>query len=171
MPATISGLPAHALIVHATVILVPLAALLLALTALWPRLRRALGPLPAIGAALAVILVPITTATGDKLRDRLGFDNPLVARHAELAEELLPWVIGMFAAAVLLLVVAGWRPNAWSIPVRAQAGPAAATRARAITAVASVIALALALVVIVEVVRIGHAGAEAVWHGVGSASS
>ncbi len=35
----IFGLPAHPLVVHATVVLVPLAALLVAAAALWPALR------------------------------------------------------------------------------------------------------------------------------------
>jgi hypothetical protein len=170
VPTTISGLPAHALIVHATVVLVPLAALLLVLTAVWPRVRRALGPLPALASAGALILVPITTSTGEKLRDKLGVENPLIARHEALGEELLPWVAGMFAAALLLLFVHGWRPTAWTMPVPAEAGSASATRTlpRALTAVVSLIVIALAVIVIVEVVRIGHAGAEAVWQGVGS---
>ncbi|WP_045878262.1 DUF2231 domain-containing protein [Pseudofrankia sp. DC12] len=170
MPATISGLPAHALIVHATVVLVPLAALLLALTALWPRVRRALGPLPALACAGALILVPITTSTGEKLRDKLGVDNPLIARHAALGEDLLPWVAGLFVAALLLLFVHGWRPTAWSMPGTVQAGSGSSVRTlpRLLTAVVSLIVVVLAVIVIVEVVRIGHAGAEAVWQGVGS---
>lgn len=170
MPSTISGLPAHALIVHATVVLVPLAALLLVVTAVWPRVRRALGPLPALAAAGALILVPITTSTGEKLRDKLGVENPLIARHEALGKELLPWVAAMFAAALLLLFVHGWRPTAWTMPAAAEAGPGSSARTlpRALTAVVSVIVIALAVIVIVEVVRIGHAGAEAVWQGVGS---
>ncbi|ONH30540.1 DUF2231 domain-containing protein [Pseudofrankia asymbiotica] len=169
MPATVSGLPTHALIIHATVALVPLAAVLLVLVALWPRLRRALGPLPAIGAAVALILVPITTSTGDKLKDQLGVDNPLVNRHAELGEQLLPWVAALFVAALVLLFADGWRPTAWATPAAASgAGTATASRMRIVTIVVSVIVIALAVVTVVEVIRIGHAGAEAVWQGVGS---
>jgi hypothetical protein len=162
VPATLFGLPAHALIVHAAVVLVPLAALLLALCALWPRLRRALGPLPAIGAAGALVLVPITTSSGEKLKARLGFDNPLIERHAALGHELLPWAAGLFVAAALLLVVDGWRPTAWATPA------GAGTRSRLLALALSVVVLALAVVTVVEVVRIGHAGAEAVWKGSGS---
>ncbi|MDT3444795.1 MULTISPECIES: DUF2231 domain-containing protein [unclassified Pseudofrankia] len=171
MPDTVSGLPTHALIVHATVVLIPLAAALLALSALWPRLRRTLGPLPTLGAAVALILVPITTATGDKLRDRLGVDNPLINRHADLGEQLLPWVAALFVAAVLLLWADGWRPTAWSTPAPgtgARAATATGSRMRVVALVVSVIVLALAVVTVVEVIRIGHAGAEAVWQGVGT---
>jgi hypothetical protein len=175
MPTTIMGLPAHALIVHATVVGVPLAALLLILTAVWPRVRRALGPLPAIAGAVALILVPITTSTGDKLKDKLGVgeNNPLINRHEALAGELLPWVAAMFVAAVLVLFLNGWRPGSWTIPVpvASEAGTSGWTRSRVLTTVVSVIAVALAVIVIVEVVRIGHAGAEAVWQGIGSNGS
>ncbi|WP_233625292.1 hypothetical protein [Actinoplanes sp. ATCC 53533] len=42
---TVNGLPAHILLVHAIVVLLPLAALLLVLTAVWPAARRRLaGP-------------------------------------------------------------------------------------------------------------------------------
>jgi hypothetical protein len=40
---TIGGLPAHPLIVHATVVLVPLAAAAVALHAFWPAARARLG--------------------------------------------------------------------------------------------------------------------------------
>jgi hypothetical protein len=169
LPATVFGLPTHALVIHATVMLVPLAAMLLVLVALWPRLRRALGPLPAVGAAIALILVPITTSTGDKLKERLGVDNPLIERHEHLGEQLLPWVAALFVAALALLFTDGWRPNAWATPAPASAGGVAtASRMRIATIVISVIVIALAVVTVVEVIRIGHAGAEAVWQGAGS---
>ena len=167
MPTKLFGLPAHALIVHLAVVGIPLAALLLILCSLWPRVRRALGPLPAIGAAAALIIVPITTSTGEKLKEHLGFDNKLIERHADLGDELLPWVIALFVAAVLLLAADGWRPKAWATPAQAQVS----TRVRVLTLAFSLAVVVLAVVTIVQVVRIGHAGAEAVWNGVGSSSS
>jgi hypothetical protein len=166
VPATLFGLPAHALVVHATVVLVPLAALLLGLGALWPRVRRALGPLPALTGVGALVLVPITTSTGRTLKARLGFDNALIERHAALANGLLPWVAGLCAAGLLMLVVDGWRPTAWATPTPVRV----AAPTRAVRLILSLALLALAVVVIVEVARIGHAGAEAVWNGVGTAA-
>lgn len=40
---TIFGLPLHPLVVHATEVIVPLAAVLVVLTAAWPRFRRWAG--------------------------------------------------------------------------------------------------------------------------------
>lgn len=42
MPTTLNGLPAHILFVHA-VVLIPLAALLLVVSAVWPTARRKVG--------------------------------------------------------------------------------------------------------------------------------
>ena len=54
---SVNGLPAHILLVHALVVLLPLAALLLVLTAAWPAAR---GRLAGLNANLSV-LVPVTT--------------------------------------------------------------------------------------------------------------
>ncbi|WP_239380981.1 DUF2231 domain-containing protein [Frankia sp. CIT1] len=97
----IFGLPAHPLVVHATAVLVPLAALVVAAVALWPALHRRLGPLPLGLAAVALALVPLTTSTGDQLEARLP-ESPLIARHAELADGLLPWVFGLFTISVFV---------------------------------------------------------------------
>jgi len=144
---------------------------LLLAAAAWPRLRRALGPLPALSALGALILVPITTHTGEQLRDRLP-DNPLIARHAELGDSLLPWVAGLFVAALLLLWNDNWRPNAWASPSR-ETDRATSRRSTAVhvmrrgtsgmTALALALVLATAVGSVVQVVRIGHSGAKAAW--------
>lgn len=56
---TVNGLPAHILLVHAIVVLLPLAALLLVLTALWPAARRRLAGPNAILSLLVLALVPV----------------------------------------------------------------------------------------------------------------
>ena len=47
MPSTIFGLPVHPLLVHATVVFVPLAVAMVVLAVLVPRFRVWAGPLPA----------------------------------------------------------------------------------------------------------------------------
>ena len=70
---TISGLPAHPLIVHATVVLVPLAAAAVALHTFWPAARARLGLVTLGAAVLAVVLVPLSTSSGEQLEhDVLG---------------------------------------------------------------------------------------------------
>jgi hypothetical protein len=67
---TVNGLPAHILLVHAIVVLLPLAALLLVLTAVWPDARRRLAGPNALLSLLVVVLVPLTTSAGEWLERR-----------------------------------------------------------------------------------------------------
>ncbi|WP_433502372.1 hypothetical protein ACQP04_21600 [Pseudonocardia halophobica] len=53
---TVAGLPAHILLVHAVVVLVPLTALLLVVESLWPAARRRLA-WPAAALALVAVVV------------------------------------------------------------------------------------------------------------------
>lgn len=93
MPSTINGLPAHVLLVHVVVVLVPLAALTLIASATWPAARRRLGIGIPIGAFAALVAVPITTSAGKWLRDRVP-NTALVRRHAGLGGQLLPFAFG-----------------------------------------------------------------------------
>ena len=58
---TVNDLPVHILLVHAIVVLLPLSALLLVLSTLWPAARAKLACSNAILSVLVVVLVPITT--------------------------------------------------------------------------------------------------------------
>jgi hypothetical protein len=78
---TLFGLPAHPLLVHVPVVVVPLA-LLVAIAALWPRVRR---PAALVAAALAVvggIGVALAAQSGEQLQEQVpGSDR--VQDHAE----------------------------------------------------------------------------------------
>jgi len=58
---TIFDLPVHPLVVHATVVALPAAALAVGLAAVLPRFRRWAGLLPLALASAALVLVPVTT--------------------------------------------------------------------------------------------------------------
>jgi hypothetical protein len=183
VPTRISGLPAHVLLVHAVVVLVPLAALLLVASAWWPAARRKLGLLTPLAALIALILVPVTTHAGEWLRDRVPA-TPLIDRHAELGDSLLPWALAMFVVAVLVWYVhLGARlPGRLGVGARRlQAAPdrrgvlsagarpatltAAPPRVNVLTLIAAVLATVLAVGSVVQVVRIGESGSKAVWQG------
>ena len=173
---TLDGLPAHPLLVHAVVILLPLAAGALVLHAVWPAARRRLG-LVTPGLALVVLaLVPVTMRAGRDLADSIGAaSSPQVQRHQQLADQLLPWTVALF-----VLAVAQWW---WTGPgdrVLAGAGSAGGTgsaggssggSAGGVRRLASLALLLLTLVVAVGatvvLVRAGDAGARATWGGVG----
>lgn len=146
---TFFGLPLHPLVVHATEVIVPTAALVLLLAAAWPRFRRWARFLPLGLALAALVLVPLSTESGEALEERVS-ESGLVETHADLAEGLLPWVIGLVVVAGVLL----W----WNWSERSARKP--------MKWVAIVLIVAAALVstgTVVQAVRIGHSGAAAVW--------
>ncbi|WP_234330490.1 DUF2231 domain-containing protein [Streptomyces acidiscabies] len=94
----INGIPAHVLFVHVVVVLVPLTALALILCAAFPSVMRRFGLALPVLALVSLISVPLTTDAGEWLERHVASD-PLVRRHAELGDELLPWAIGLFLVA------------------------------------------------------------------------
>jgi hypothetical protein len=171
---TIFGLPAHPLIVHATVVMVPLAALAVALHTFWARARVRLGLVTLALTLVAVVLVPLSTSTGEQLQSEVG-NSALVHEHAELADGLLPWVLGLLVVAALL-VVRDWRADPTHVSRRRApwlhrddgVGRVAAFGTRSV--VLGVLAAVMVLGTTVQVVLIGHSGAKAAWHGVASAT-
>jgi hypothetical protein len=164
---TIAGLPAHPLVVHATVVLVPLAAVAVALHMFWPAARARLGLVTLGAAVLAVVLVPLSTSSGEQLEHEVPH-TALIERHTELADGLLPWVIGLLIVAVLLAVRDLLSQDGRGL-LRVPTG-AATTVAAALTRPA-VLGLLTVLVVVgttQQVVRIGHSGAKASWNDVAS---
>lgn len=155
---TIFGLPMHPLVVHATVVLVPLTAVLVAFAALSRRFRSWAGFLPFGASVLGLILVPISTSSGEELEKRLP-QSALIERHSELADGLLPWVIVLAVAAAALLFV----------HLR-ERSVAAAPLSRAILATVIVVAIIGSAGTVFQVGRIGHAGANASWSDVGSSA-
>lgn len=149
MPDSVFGLPVHPLIVHATVVLVPLTAVLLALTLVLPRVRRWAGPLPLGLAAISVVLAPLSTSSGETLEDVVG-ETRLVEQHAELGEMLVWWCLGM-------LVVAG---VSWFLRRDDKAV------ARGVATGLLVAGLVVSAGALVQTVLVGHSGAEAAWDGV-----
>ncbi|MEV6624870.1 DUF2231 domain-containing protein [Amycolatopsis sp. NPDC051106] len=164
---TLNGLPAHVLLVHAIVVLLPLAALLLVLSALWPAARRRLAVSNALLSVVVVILVPITTNAGEWLERRVA-STPLVRAHTQLGDTAL-WVA--IPVAVLALVV-WWRERE---SVRADEEALARRRflapaSTAVTAVLAVLAVVAAGAAVYDVYRIGDSGAQASWQGQFSAT-
>ena len=158
---TIADLPLHPLVVHATEVIVPAAALAVLLAVLWPRFRRWAGYLPLGLSVVAVVLVPLSTESGEALQRRVG-GNGLITTHAELADGLLPWVLALAVVALALAVF--HRKDPWSLGYRN------------LTWVPVVLIVAGVLVAggtAVQAVRVGHSGATAVWSGkvVSSSSS
>jgi hypothetical protein len=154
---SIFGLPVHPLIVHATTVIVPAAALAVALAAVYPRFRRWAGWGPAALALVSIVLVPLTTQSGESLQHALP-RNPLIEEHAHLADGLLPFVIALAVGAIGLFL---WQRRVDGL------GPVTASFPRWLVTVLIVLSLAGAVGTVVQTVRIGHSGAKAAWSSVG----
>lgn len=153
----IAGLPVHALVVHAAVVLGPLAALcLLAYAAVlgwrvglrWPTLL-----LCAIAAGSAFV----ATESGEQLEHRVGeprFDH---AERGELAAISLYVLFGV--AVVVILILARVVRTVGSRPAPARG-----------TVPAVVLAVLAAVFAVGAITLAGHSGAKNVWDQVGSSA-
>ena len=147
---TITGIPAHALLVHAIVVLAPLVALLEILCAFWPAARRRLVWLVLALAAAAMVLTPLTIKAGAWLYNQQTRPSDILRTHAERGEWMIYFSIGLLLVAIALAVMQ-WLEGRSD------------KRRTAATVIVAIVALAVGVSSIVGVVRIGDAGAEAVW--------
>ncbi len=153
----ISGLPVHPLVVHAVVVLLPLAILGTIALAVRPSWRISYGPLVVAVAAVAAALVPISTSSGEALEKRVG--DP--GEHAALGDQLLWFALPVLILALVLVVLAR-RDRSRNADVAGTGTDTSRSPARATTAVA-VLAVLASLACAVQVYRVGDSGAKAVW--------
>ena len=151
---TITGIPAHALLVHAIVVLAPLVAVLEILCGFWPAVRSRLVSLVLVLAAANLVLTPLTTEAGEWLYNQQSQPSHILRTHAERGQWMIYFSIGLLVVAVALAVI-HWLERR-------------SDRRRTVaTAVVAIAALVVGVSSIVGVVRIGDAGAHAVWGGQG----
>ena len=149
---TIWGLPAHALLVHAIVVLAPLTAVLEILCGFWPAARRRLVWLVLALAIVTLVLTPITTEAGEWLKHQRTSVSPILQEHAERADWMIYFSVALLVVAVALAVL-HWLEGRSD------------DRRRVATVVVAIVALVVGVSSIVTVARIGHTGAESVWGG------
>jgi hypothetical protein len=155
----VNGLPVHALVVHAVVVLLPLACLGTIAIAVRPRWRHRYGVLVVACAAVSTALIPVATSSGEALEGHVG--NPGV--HAELGDQLILFALPLLALSAALVWLDRRQAPAAVEPV-GDAAPAVADR-KSVTAtrVVAVLALVAALATSVQVYRVGDSGARAAW--------
>jgi hypothetical protein len=150
----IAGLPAHALLVHAIVVLAPLTALLEILCAIWPAARQRFVWLVLAFAAVNLVLTPLTTDAGEWLLNQRSRVNAVLQAHAERGEWMIYFSVALFVVAVALAVL-HWLEGR-------------SDRRRAVAnVVVAIVALLVGVSSIITVVRIGDSGAHSVWGGGG----
>ncbi|KAA1431953.1 hypothetical protein [Mycolicibacter arupensis] len=101
--STIDGLPAHVVLLHVVVSLVPLTAVLLIVCALWPAARRRLIWLVVTFSAVTLVVTPLTITAGEWLADTGKFaGSPELDAHMAAGEYGLYMALGQAVAAALL---------------------------------------------------------------------
>jgi hypothetical protein len=145
---TITGLPVHALVVHAVVILVPLAAAGVVAIALVPRWRERFGTLVLLVATAGLVTVPVATRSGGELEGRIGASGIVaeqIENHQTWGERVLWPTLAMWVLAVVLVLLS--RRGTTGAPLVAVA----------------VLAVAAAGASAGVVAKAGHLGSTAVW--------
>lgn len=146
----INGVPVHPLVVHAAVVLVPLAAFGVLLMVVAPRFSRALGWVVALAAAAAAGACFVAKEAGKQLAQRVGepgYDH-------EALGTWMPFFATALTAAALLL---------WLIDRRTVDDRPAPRGVLGI--VVAVLAAVIAVGNLVWIFRVGDSGARSVWAG------
>ncbi len=158
---TVAGLPVHPLVVHAVVMLIPLAALGAVLVAVRPAWRQIYGGPTLVLAVAGLACVPIATASGTVLAaDHGGHESAALELHMARADAVLPATI-VFTVLLAAAVLLGRRADR-ALEPEGGGSTLVATSTRVVLALCVLAALA-GLVATGFVALTGHAGATAVW--------
>nr|WP_308010173.1 DUF2231 domain-containing protein [Mycolicibacterium fortuitum] len=142
-------MPAHVLLVHLIVVLVPLTALLALLSALWPAARQRLIWLTVALALFTAVVTPLTASAGEWLEHRVG-RSAVLHTHTELGDTMAYFSVALLIAVGLLAFI-HYR--------QARTG---ATSGLARGLVVTLVVLA-SVAASVQIYRIGDSGAQATW--------
>ena len=144
------GLPLHPLVIHFTVVAVPLLALAGIVYAFVPGLRGRIGWIAVLLAIVTPLTVLVSKLAGDAFRVRIQHKNlaspeifAKIDAHRALGTTTLYWTIGLGVAVLLLVLLRN--------------------QARAVSIALSVVTVVLALISVWYVYRTGDAGAKIVW--------
>lgn len=149
----INGLPAHALLLHLVVVLVPMTALLDIVCGLWPAARRGqLMWLTLLLAAVTMVVTPITINAGGWLYGLRTNPSPILREHAERGSLMNYFSAALLAVAVVLVILRLIERRSEKSRVAAQT-------------LVAILALAAGIASMVQVYRVGDAGAQSVWGG------
>lgn len=149
---TLFGLPAHPLLVHVPVVLIPLC-FVGALGLWWKPWRDRLGWATAVVLVFAGIFTQLAIGSGQALRNELDTNGPLVRAHVSIAENVRPWLLLFFVFLVAFL---------WVERKRRLDGRSVSMKTPAL-AILFALTIGFGAVSTYWVVRIGHTGARAEW--------
>jgi hypothetical protein len=145
---TFRGLPVHALVVHAVVVLVPLGALGVVAMAVYPPWRKRFGSVVLGILTVGLVSVPIATRSGHALKSRIHVSGVIakqVQHHQNMGKLVIYPTIALWVLGVALVL----------LDRRGRTG-----RSMMVIAVLAVLAAGAATA---QVAITGEAGSKAVW--------
>lgn len=152
---TLFDLPAHTFLIHAPIVLLPLAAIATLVLAAKPGWRRAAGWWMVAALGVVAVLVFLAKSSGEAFDDALAGAVD-VSTHEQLANTTFVLTL-IWLAVYTVLVAADRRPvSADPTPVGFRSQPVVVLALSAASAVLAVLAA-------VWLVRTGHEGSRVVW--------
>ena len=152
-------LPLHVLVIHLTVLVLPVAALTAIVYALVPKWRWLLRwPTLLLGLG-SLVCAFVAKKSGEAFVAAIPQLEPLVKTHRERGN-LLFWFVLVFAVVAVAAFLLLTGPSAL-----ASGKGAKATKSRPLELVTSAAIVVVGVLVIYQTIRTGDAGAKAVWGG------
>ena len=142
---SVAGLPLHPLVIHAAIVLIPLAVISALVMSYLPSFSRRYGKLTLVIAIVAQLSLFLAKVTGEAFEEILDKD---VGNHAELGE-IAPFI----TLPMVALIYLRWRLDRSGATV-------GSAWVRRLTSIALVV---VSLASITIVVLVGHSGVESVW--------
>lgn len=142
---SVAGLPLHPLVIHASIVLIPLVAIGALVMSYLPSFSRRYGKLILVIALFAQLSLFLAKVTGEAFEEILDKD---MGNHAELGE-IAPFI----TLPLVALIYLRWRLDRSGATV-------GSVWLRRLTSLALIVA---SLASITVIVLVGHSGAESVW--------
>lgn len=161
MLTEIAGIPAHPLLIHGAVVLLPIAALALVLAAWWPAARAKLGPATPVLALIAAVACYLATESGEQLKNRptMAGMREQIEGHETQGNATFYWSLGLLVLAVLV-----WAGSSPAVTSRFPGATVLSSRAGSV--VLGVLSTLAVIACIWGVIAAGHSGATMVWSGI-----
>src|SRR4051812_13151662 len=141
------GLPAHPLVVHLPIVLIPLVAVGAVAVAIRPAWRARFGWVLVGLAGIALVGVQLALSSGEALEEHVD-KSPALHEHTEMAATMRPLAALLFVGLLALMLLD-----------RRRREPSARRPMHVLAAVVAV----LSLVTTARLVQVGHNGAKATW--------
>ncbi|MCS3779705.1 DUF2231 domain-containing protein [Tsukamurella ocularis] len=160
MLTEIAGIPSHPLLVHAAVVLLPLAALALIVAAWWPAARARLGVGLPVFAVVAAMACYLAKESGEKLEQRPSMEGmrEQIAGHSAQGTATFLWSLALLVVAVLV-----WAGSSPAVAARVSAATVLSGRVGSVAL--GVLSTVATVACLWGVIAAGHSGATMVWSG------